>query len=56
MAYLLKDRLADPKNGFSSNPELLTIPPSEDWKGNPLDEDGKFTNLYHPFTSSFGIY
>lgn len=54
MAYLLNDRFEDPKIGFSSNPELLTIPPSEDWKGNPMDKNGRFSNLYHPFTSSFG--
>lgn len=45
----------DKKNNtsFISNPELLTIAPHEDWKGNPLDEKGRFINLYHPFESGF---
>ncbi|WP_373497452.1 MBL fold metallo-hydrolase [Aquiflexum sp.] len=53
MAYPLKERFEESKNGFTSNPELLTVLPSEDWKGNPLDDNGRFTNLYHPFESSF---
>jgi L-ascorbate metabolism protein UlaG (beta-lactamase superfamily) len=52
--YLLYDKNKPMANGFTSNPKLHTIAPSEDWKGNPLDENGKFTNLYHPFESSFG--
>ncbi|MCL6259450.1 MBL fold metallo-hydrolase [Aquiflexum sp. TKW24L] len=39
---------------FTSNPGLNTIKPNKDWKGNPLDENGRFVNLYHPFESSFG--
>lgn len=42
------------KSKFTSNPKLITIPPNEDWKGNPVDEKGRFINLYHPFESSFG--
>lgn len=37
---------------YTSNPNLETIPPSKDWKGNPIDENGQFQNLYHPFESS----
>jgi L-ascorbate metabolism protein UlaG (beta-lactamase superfamily) len=37
---------------YISNPNLETIPPSKDWKGNPIDENGQFQNLYHPFESS----
>ncbi|MDX5477473.1 MBL fold metallo-hydrolase [Fontibacter flavus] len=43
-----------PDSNFIANPELITIPPSADWKGTPLDENGRFTNLYSPFESSFG--
>ncbi|MCH6198211.1 MBL fold metallo-hydrolase [Aquiflexum sp. LQ15W] len=39
---------------FTSNPELVTIQPDQDWKGNPLDEKGRFVNLYHPFESNLG--
>ena len=41
------------KSKFTSNPDLVTVQPDQDWKGNPLDENGRFINLYHPFTSSF---
>lgn len=54
MIYLLKGQAVSSEKGFSSNPELLTVPPTEDWKGNPLDDKGRFTNLYHPFESSLG--
>lgn len=54
MAYMLKDRFTKSENGYSSNPELITILPSDDWKGNPMDNKGRFTNLYNPFESSFG--
>jgi len=39
---------------YMLNPMLKTMHPSPDWKGNPVDRDGKFTNLYHDFDSSFG--
>lgn len=42
------------KSKFTSNPQLTTILPNENWKGNPVDENGRFVNLYHPFESSFG--
>lgn len=42
------------KSKFTSNPQLSTILPNENWKGNPVDEKGRFVNLYHPFESSFG--
>lgn len=34
---------------YKSNPLLKTI---IDWKGTPVDKNGRFTNLYHPFTAS----
>jgi L-ascorbate metabolism protein UlaG (beta-lactamase superfamily) len=40
------------KTGYSSNPELKTIKP--DWKGTPLDQDGRFMNHEYPFTHSYG--
>lgn len=46
---------ADPmKPKFASNPQLITLQPHGGWKGNPLDENGRFVNLHHPFESSFG--
>jgi L-ascorbate metabolism protein UlaG (beta-lactamase superfamily) len=54
MVYLLKDRKIESKTGFTFNPELETIFPNPDWKGTPLDENGRFTNLYLPFEFSFG--
>lgn len=38
---------------FRSNPNLKTIAPNDNWKGTPIDTKGKYTNLYHPFESSF---
>ncbi|WP_304517349.1 MBL fold metallo-hydrolase [Cecembia rubra] len=38
---------------FVSNPDLVTVNPYPDWKGTPLDENGRFSNLYIPFESSF---
>ncbi|MCH7410383.1 MBL fold metallo-hydrolase [Belliella sp. DSM 111904] len=40
------------KPSHKSNPDLATIPPSSDWLGTPVDEKGRFTNLYHDFESS----
>lgn len=34
---------------YKSNPQLRTIHPDADWKGTPVDKDGRFMNLYHPF-------
>jgi L-ascorbate metabolism protein UlaG (beta-lactamase superfamily) len=47
--------LPDKKNQVThqSNPDLKTNSPSPDWKGTPLDDNGRFTNLYHPFESDF---
>ena len=39
---------------FTENPQLPTISPDGQWQGTPLDKNGKFTNLYHPFQSSLG--
>lgn len=41
---------------FTHNPELITIKPDSTWKGTPLDEKGRFTNLYQPFDSGFGDF
>lgn len=38
---------------YISNPELETVALLPDWKGTPIDEKGRFANLYHPFESSF---
>jgi L-ascorbate metabolism protein UlaG (beta-lactamase superfamily) len=52
---LIKNEKEEPmKLKFTYNPKLSTISPNTDWKGNPLDEKGRFVNLYTPFTSSFG--
>ncbi len=42
------------KTTYMHNPELKTVHPSPDWKGNPVNGKGQFTNLYHEFESSFG--
>lgn len=39
---------------FVYNPELITIKPDSTWKGTPLDQNGRYTNLYQPFESGFG--
>jgi L-ascorbate metabolism protein UlaG (beta-lactamase superfamily) len=52
--FLKNEDNAPMKPKFTSNPQLTTIKPNRDWKGNPLDEKGRFVNLYHPFESSFG--
>ncbi|WP_157231516.1 MBL fold metallo-hydrolase [Cecembia lonarensis] len=44
----------EPSLTFIDNPELVTISPSADWQGTPVDQQGRFTNLYHPFESGFG--
>ncbi|SHM92458.1 L-ascorbate metabolism protein UlaG, beta-lactamase superfamily [Cyclobacterium lianum] len=44
----------DLKVSYMHNPALKTIHPAESWKGNPVDQDGRFLNLYHKFDSSFG--
>ena len=54
MVYLLKDNKSRSDKDYTSNPELETNSPYPEWKGTPLDENGRFTNLYHPFESSFG--
>ena len=38
---------------FVSNNELQTILPENRWKGNSIDEDGKFSNLNYPFSPTF---
>lgn len=37
---------------YISNPKLITISPDSTWRGNPLDEKGRFINLNHPFQAS----
>jgi L-ascorbate metabolism protein UlaG (beta-lactamase superfamily) len=54
MVYLLKDQNIESDKKFTLNPALKTVSPHQDWQGTPLDEKGRFTNLYHPFESSFG--
>ncbi|KAA2241872.1 Zn-dependent hydrolase [Chitinophaga agrisoli] len=34
---------------FTSNPDLITLPPSPDWQGTPVDSKGHFMNLEHPY-------
>ncbi|MFD2036917.1 MBL fold metallo-hydrolase [Belliella marina] len=52
LIYMITDPAKNTSPSYLSNPELDTTPPNPDWKGSPLDENGKFTNLYHPFESS----
>lgn len=39
---------------YTSNPQLPTVIPPSEWQGTPVDQKGRFVNLYHPFESSFG--
>jgi L-ascorbate metabolism protein UlaG (beta-lactamase superfamily) len=54
LIYMLIDTDANIVQEFTSNPKLKTTPPNPDWKGNPIDSKGRFSNLYHPFETSFG--
>jgi len=38
---------------FISNPELGCILPNSQWKGNRIDEKGRFSNLNHPYTPTY---
>lgn len=40
---------------FINNQELQTILPESKWQGNSIDEDGKFSNLNHPFNPTFSM-
>lgn len=51
--WIMKQPSTTESINHTSNPELKTIAPNEEWKGTPLDDQGKFVNLYHPFESSF---
>jgi hypothetical protein len=42
------------EEGFVDNPDLITVAPHSNWKGTPVDQNGRFTNLYQPFDSNFG--
>ncbi len=48
----LKSPDLDSTLSYVSNTDLVTVNTDPDWKGTPIDEKGKFTNLYHPFESS----
>lgn len=37
---------------FVSNSQLQTIHPDTSWRGTPIDQSGRFQNLYEPFESS----
>lgn len=52
LIFMITDKEYKNSPDFLSNPKLSTTPPSPNWKGTPLDENGKFTNIYHPFESS----
>ncbi|WP_194776985.1 MBL fold metallo-hydrolase [Pararhodonellum marinum] len=54
MFFFLKGPDKEPEISHTSNPALPTLPGMEDWKGTPVDEKGRFQNLYQPFESSFG--
>ncbi|MCC5928074.1 MAG: MBL fold metallo-hydrolase [Cyclobacteriaceae bacterium] len=38
-------------SSYMSNPNLKSVHPDPAWKGNPVDERGRFMNLYQPFIS-----
>jgi L-ascorbate metabolism protein UlaG (beta-lactamase superfamily) len=38
---------------YTSNPDLVTIVPPDQWKGTPLDEKGRFVNEEYPFWPYF---
>src|SRR5690606_8579454 len=40
---------------FISNPELGCILPNSQWKGNRIDEKGRFSNLNHPYTPIYSL-
>lgn len=40
---------------YISNSELQTILPKNQWPGNRIDEEGKFSNLVHPFNPTFSM-
>ena len=42
-------------HSFISNSELQTILPKNQWSGNRIDEEGKFSNLVHPFNPTFSM-
>jgi len=40
---------------FINNPELHTILPESKWQGNRIDEEGRFSNINHPFNPTFSM-
>jgi len=53
LLYMLTSTGKDATIRFVSNPNLTTVSPDTAWRGNPLDGEGRFVNLNHPFESSF---
>ncbi|EOZ95353.1 putative Zn-dependent hydrolase [Indibacter alkaliphilus LW1] len=54
LIWIMADTKKKVEKKYTENHELKTVNPSLDWKGTPLDENGRFVNLFHPFESSFG--
>ena len=53
LLYMLTNSSKDNTIRHVSNPALHTVLPDSSWLGNPVDKNGRFVNLYHPFQSSF---
>ncbi len=53
LAFSKKNKVPETLS-YLFNPNLATVKPTPDWKGTPINSEGIFVNLYHPFESSFG--
>lgn len=54
MSYVvLSGMLGGSGTDYLYNPMLQTIHPDPEWRGNPLDNRGRFVNIHEPFESSF---
>lgn len=41
-------------HGYKNNPQLKTIFPDTNWRGTPVDKNGRFMNLEHPYAPDLG--
>lgn len=45
--------MANNRRGYQNNPQLKTVNAPEGWQGTPVDQEGRFMNLTHPFIPKF---
>lgn len=54
MSYVVvSGMLGGDHSGYQNNPLLKTVNHDPEWKGNPLDNRGRFVNIHEPYEPSF---